>query len=151
MRGVQFGSGVKPTLLAAAVIAAGAMSAGETSAKASGETIGIELNKLSDEGASCQAYFVFDNQGGADYGKLKLDLVVFNADDVIERRFAMEVAPLDAKKRTVKLFEMKKMSCDKIGSFLINGVLECKQGTKTRSDCVQRLVPSSRVDVKLTK
>ncbi|ODR95112.1 hypothetical protein AUC70_05140 [Methyloceanibacter stevinii] len=63
----------------------------------------------------------------------------------------MSVAPLDAKKRTLRMFEFKKIACDKIGSFLINGVLECQQGKKTKSDCVQRLVPSSRVDVELTK
>lgn len=151
MRGLDFCIGARRIAFVTATMAAGAMFAGETSAKTSKETIGIELNKLSDEGAGCQAYFVFDNQGGADYGKLKLDLVVFNSDEVIERRFAMEVAPLDAKKRTVKLFELKKISCDTIGSFLINGVLECKEGTKTRKDCVERLVPSSRVDVKITK
>lgn len=121
------------------------------SAEASNDTIGVELNKLNPEGNGCQAYFVFDNQSGSEYGELKVDLVVFNSDEVVERRFAMDIAPLDAKKRTVKLFELKEMSCDKIGSLLINGVLECKEGKHTRRDCVDRLVPSSRIDVKLTK
>lgn len=121
------------------------------SAKASNDTIGVELNKLNPEGKGCQAYFVFDNQSGSEYGELKVDLVVFNSQEVVERRFAMDIAPLEAKKRTVKLFELKEMSCDKIGSLLINGVLECKEGKRTRSDCVDRLVPSSRIDVKLTK
>ena len=120
-------------------------------AKTSKGSIGMELNKLNADGAGCQAYFVFDNQGGADYGTLKVDLVVFKPDGVIERRFAMEVAPLNAKKRTVKLFELKETACDKIGSLLINGVLECKEGSRTRKDCIDRLVPSSRVDVELTK
>ncbi|MEM7191479.1 MAG: hypothetical protein AAF405_01205 [Pseudomonadota bacterium] len=123
----------------------------QASAQSSSDRIGIELNKLNSEGDGCQAYFVFDNPGASEYRALKLDLVVFNPDDVIERRFAMDVAPLDAKKRTVKLFELKKMPCKSIGSFLINGVLECKQGTRTRSDCVGRLEPSSRVDVELKK
>lgn len=123
----------------------------EASAKTSTTSIGMELNKLSPQGTGCQAYFVFDNQGSADYGTLKVDLVVFNPDGVIDKRFAMEVAPLDAKKRTVKLFELEDTACDKIGSFLINGVLECKEGTRARADCIDRLMPSSRVDVQLKK
>lgn len=147
----KFGVGTRRTALAVMAMAACVTGALEASAKTSKETIAIELNKLNPEEGGCQAYFVFDNQGGADYGALKLDLVVFNSDEVVERRFAMDVAPLDGEKRTVKLFELKQMPCDKIGSLLINGVLECKEGTRTKTDCVDRLVPSSRVDVKLTK
>jgi len=131
--------------------AACAIFACEASAEASKDSVGIELNKLSDEADGCHAYFVFHNQGNDDYRKLKIDLVIFNSEDIFERRFAMEVAPLDAEKRTVKLFELKKMACDKIGSFLINGVLECEQNRRKQKECVQRLVPSSRVDVNLTK
>jgi hypothetical protein len=142
--------GVRACLLGAA-LAAGALIAGQSAARAAADQVGIELNKLSSGSAGCQAYFVFDNQGEADYGKLKIDLVVFNSDDVFERRFAMSVAPLDGKKRTLRMFELEKITCDKIGSFLINGVLECEQGKKAKTDCVQRLVPSSRVDVELSK
>lgn len=137
--------------IAAAVLAVGALIVGQTAAQAATDQVGIELNKLSSDAAGCQVYFVFDNQGEADYGKLKIDLVVFNADKVFERRFAMSVAPLDGKKRTLRMFELEEIACDKIGSFLINGVLECQQGKRTRTDCVQRLVPSSRVDVELSK
>lgn len=151
MRGGVFGVGVMRASLAVAAIAAGVSGAAQSPARAATDQVGVELNKLSNDAAGCQAYFVFDNQGASEYGKLKIDLVVFNSEDVFERRFAMSVAPLDAKKRTLRMFELKKISCDTIGSFLINGVLECQQGKRTKTDCVQRLVPSSRVDVKLTK
>jgi len=151
MRGVALDALAKFAVLLVTAVAAGVLFSGQTSAKAVKDAVGIELNKLSGEGPGCQAYFVFDNQGAADYRKLKIDLVVFNADDVFERRFAMNVAPLDAKKRTLRMFELKEVSCDKIGSFLINGVLECQQGKRAKKDCAKRLVPSSRVDVELTK
>ena len=151
MRGGAFGLGVRRASFAVAAVVVSVFMAGQPSAKAATDEVSMELNKLSNDAAGCQAYFVFDNQGAAEYDKLKIDLVVFNSEDVFERRFAMSVAPLDAKKRTLRMFEFKKIACDKIGSFLINGVLECQQGKKTKSDCVQRLVPSSRVDVELTK
>ena len=151
MRSTKFGVVSSRTLILAITVAACAFFAFEASAESNKDAVKIELNKLSDEGGGCHAYFVFDNQGDSNYRELKIDLVIFKSEDIFERRFAMEVAPLDAEKRTVKLFELKKMSCDRIGSFLINGVLECDQGKRRQTDCVQRLVPSSRVDVKLTK
>lgn len=151
MRGVEFSAEAVRTVVVVLTIAASVLGTGESAAKTEKEQVGIELNKLSNEAAGCQAYFVFDNQGAADYAKLKIDLVVFNADDVFERRFAMSVAPLDAKKRTLRMFELKTMKCDQIGSFLINGVLECQQGKRAKKDCAERLVPSSRVDVELAK
>lgn len=151
MRGVEIGPGAVRSVLVVLATAASLLTAGQSSAKAEKDKVGIELNKLSNDAAGCQAYFVFDNQGAADYAKLKIDLVVFNSEDVFERRFAMSVAPLDAKKRTLRMFELKTMECDQIGSLLINGVFECQQGKKTKKDCAERLVPSSRVDVELTK
>ncbi|MCB1441831.1 MAG: hypothetical protein KDJ72_02315 [Methyloceanibacter sp.] len=151
MRVLKLAADATRATLVALIVLAGTVLVVGGSAKASSDTIGVELNKLNPEGNGCQAYFVFDNQSGSEYGELKVDLVVFNSEEVVERRFAMDIAPLEAKKRTVKLFELKEMSCDKIGSLLINGVLECKEGKHTRSDCVDRLVPSSRIDVKLTK
>lgn len=151
MRVLKLAADATRATFVALIVLAGTVLVVGGSANASNDTIGVELNKLNPEGKGCQAYFVFDNQSGSEYGELKVDLVVFNSEEVVERRFAMDIAPLEAKKRTVKLFELKEMSCDKIGSLLINGVLECKEGKHTRSDCVDRLVPSSRIDVKLTK
>ena len=121
------------------------------SSKSGRNTVEIELNKLEVLGDHCQAYFVFDNKSGADYEELKVDLVVFRPDGVIEHRFAMEVAPLEANKRTVKLFELNDTACDQIGSLLVNDVLACKATRRTKKDCLGLLVPSSRVDVALTK
>lgn len=144
---VQVGTAAWLALAVGATLGFGTVS----SLAATQNKIGFELNKLASEGNACQAYFVFDNQGTLDYQELKVDLVVFESDGEIERRFAMQIAPLEAKKRTVKLFELKDMDCDKIGSLLVNGVLECKAGSKSKSDCLDLLDPSSRVDVKLSK
>ena len=121
------------------------------SSKSAKSAVEIELNRLEAQGNDCQAYFVFDNKSSSDYQEFKVDLVVFRPDGVIERRFAMEIAPLEAEKRTVKLFELNETACDEIGSFLINDVLACKTKPKEISDCLGQLVPQSRVDVELTK
>lgn len=114
-------------------------------------SIAIELNKLEAHGDDCRAYFVIDNKNDKTYGALKLDLVLFRADGVIGQRFAVELAPLKAKKRTVKLFDVAATSCDDVGSFLINDVMECKADTGDVSDCLQDISVSSRTENQLTK
>jgi hypothetical protein len=114
-------------------------------------SIAIELNKLEAHENDCRAYFVIDNKNDTTYEMLKLDLVLFRPDGVIGQRFAVELAPLKAKKRTVKLFDVADTSCDEVGSFLINDVMECKTSTGDVTDCLQAISASSRTDNELTK
>jgi hypothetical protein len=113
--------------------------------------IAIELNKLEAHDKDCRAYFVIDNKNDKTYEVLKLDLVLFRPDGVIGQRFAVELAPLKAKKRTVKLFDVSGTTCDEVGSFLINDVMECKADTGDVADCLQDISVSSRTDNQLTK
>ncbi|ODR98341.1 hypothetical protein AUC69_09600 [Methyloceanibacter superfactus] len=113
--------------------------------------IAIELNKLEAHDKDCRAYFVIDNKNDNSYETLKLDIVLFRPDGVIGQRFAVELAPLKAKKRTVKLFDVAGTACDEVGSFLINEVLECKADSGEVSDCLQDISVSSRTDNQLTK
>jgi hypothetical protein len=73
-------------------------------AKAAGLT--IELNKLEPQKESCRAYVVVTNNGSTVYQALKLDLVLFQPDGVIGRRFALDLGPLKAQKRSVKLTQL---------------------------------------------
>jgi len=113
--------------------------------------LAIELNKLEAQGDDCRAYFVIDNKDDTAYDGLKLDLVLFKPDGVIGQRFAVELAPLKGKKRTVKLFDVAGTSCDEVGSFLINEVMECKTSTGEKTDCLQDLSVSSRTNNELSK
>jgi hypothetical protein len=151
MRSLESCVGTTRAAFVAVVLAVSFLFAGSAANSAIKDAVGIELNKLSDAGSGCQAYFLFDNQGADSYRKLKIDLVVLNSDAVFERWFVLNAAPLEAKKRTMKMYEFSQLSCDEIGSFLINGVVECQQGKRSKKDCGKRLVPSSRVDVELMK
>jgi hypothetical protein len=111
----------------------------------------IELNKLEAYDKGCRAYVVVNNPGEEDYQSFKLDLVIFQTDGVIGKRFALDLAPLRAKKKSVKLFEIEGTACDKIGSFLINDVMECKMASGPIDDCLQRLTTSTLSDVQLSK
>ncbi len=113
--------------------------------------IEIELNKLEPHGDQCRTYFVVTNKDSANYEALKLDLVLFQPDGVIGRRFAVDLAPVKSNKRAVKLFELGDTSCDDIGSFLINEVMECRADSGPVSDCLDDISVSSLTEAQLTK
>jgi hypothetical protein len=111
----------------------------------------LELNKLEASEKGCRAYVVVSNASSTTYDAYKLDLVMFQSDGIIGRRFALDLAPLKPSKRTVKLFELDNTSCDQIGSFLVNDVLECKAEAGPVTDCLARLKVSSLNKVTISK
>jgi hypothetical protein len=134
-----------------AFLAAAALVLGFGAAIAQEGQIAIELNKLEPQGKQCRAYIVIQNKTTTNYQELKLDIVLFRPDGVIGRRFAVDLAPLKADKRTVKLFDIEGTPCEEVGSFLINDVMECKSDSGALTECLKDLAVSSRTDVELTK
>jgi hypothetical protein len=127
-----------------------ATAAPEAAATSTGTT-SLELNKLETYDKGCRAYMVVNNTSEVAYQAYKLDLVLFQADGIIGKRFALDLAPLKPQKKTVKLFELDGVGCDKIGSFLINEVMECKADSGPVADCLQRMSTSSLTPVKISK
>lgn len=115
------------------------------------QNISVELNKLEDNGAGCRAYIVANNPTATAYSVLKLDLVLFRPDSVIDRRIALDLGPLPASRKYVKSFDLEDLRCDGIGSVLVNGVLDCKADGKAVQDCLDRITVSSRAAAQLSK
>lgn len=111
----------------------------------------IELNKLEPSDKGCRAYMVIDNPGETAYQSFKIDLVLFQTDGVIGKRFSIDLAPLKPKKKSVKLFEIDRIQCDKIGSFLINDVMECKADSGAVPGCLDNLKTSTLTKVQISK
>jgi hypothetical protein len=132
-------------------IAAACLSFGIFPALAEPKALSVELNKLEPQGQGCRAYVVVQNDDPTAYTAFKLDLVLFQQDGVIGRRFAMDLAPLKAQKRTVKLFDLDNIACDKIGSFLINDIVECKAEAGPVENCLAGVTVKSLTNVQLTK
>lgn len=113
--------------------------------------IAVELNKLETIESGCRIYVVVDNKSETDFKTLKLDLVLFRTDGIVDQRFFVDLAPLRNKKRIVKLFELNKVACDDIGSFLVNDVVECRSETENIDGCLARMSVSSLAKAPLTK
>ena len=109
------------------------------------------MNKLEPADKGCRAYLVINNPTDTAYQSFKIDLVLFQTDGVIGRRFSIDLAPLRAQKKSVKLFDIDGIACDKIGSLLINDVMECKADGNAVDNCLQHLTTSTLTNVQLSK
>ncbi|MBS0239069.1 MAG: hypothetical protein JSR89_11665 [Proteobacteria bacterium] len=109
------------------------------------------MNKLEASEKGCRAYMVVNNPAETAYQSFKIDLVLFQTDGVIGKRFSIDLAPLKPKKKSVKLFEIDGIQCDKIGSLLINDVMECKAEGGAVSGCLDNLKTSTLTNVQLSK
>ncbi len=111
----------------------------------------LELNKLETTDKGCRAYVVVNNPTDVNYPAYKLDVILFQSDGVIGKRFALDLSPLKPQKKSVKLFDLDSLACDKIGSFLINEVMECKTDAGPAQDCLQHLTTSTLTKVQFSK
>ena len=114
-------------------------------------TIGVELNRLEDQGGNCRAYLVITSPGSAEFSGFTLDLVVFDRGGTILRRLAVNVSPLRPAKTSVKVFDIAETACSAIGSILVNDVIHCRDNTGDVAGCVDRLTTSTKLAVSLLK
>ncbi len=111
----------------------------------------LELNKLESGENGCRAYMVIDNRGDAAFSVFKLDLVLFRPDGVIGKRLILDLAPIKAHKRTVKIFPVEGTPCDGFANMLINDVSECRTDAGPVENCLARLDLKSLSSVQLSK
>ncbi|MEM6945658.1 MAG: Tat pathway signal sequence domain protein [Pseudomonadota bacterium] len=107
------------------------------------------MNKLETDGANCQSYLVVENGTADPFDKLVLDLVMFDADGIIARRLAVDIAPIDAGKLSVKVFAIQSLACEAIGRILVNGVLGCEIAGASKEGCLDLVQTGSRASVEL--
>ncbi|MEQ9557389.1 MAG: Tat pathway signal sequence domain protein [Rhodospirillales bacterium] len=132
------------SVLATALFAVGlCLPVGGASAAEKGR-IGVELNKLEPAGDACRAYLLLSNGTAAAFTSLKLDLVTFDADGIVQRRVAVEAAPIGAGKTSLKVFDIGGTQCTAIGRVLLNGVMSCKGDKAQTADCLSLVSVSSR-------
>lgn len=134
--------------LLAALVAAGGV--GGLSA-APGGSVRLELNKAEEQPGGCRLYMVLANGTAETFSDYRLDLVVFGKDEVIARRFAVDISPMRANKTTVKLFDVAGVPCKDIGKVLLNDILSCKVGKDPHASCINDVAVASRANIGFTK
>ena len=120
-------------------------------AHADSAKVEIELNKLEPNGPACRAYLVVENTTQSAFETLKLDLVMFDPEGIVARRFAVETAPLPASKTSLKAFDIDGLPCEQVARVLLNDVMECADGSGVRADCLALIETSARGALKFMK
>jgi hypothetical protein len=146
---VQVTTSIQGALMSV-LLAAAALSSVTSAQAGEPAPLSVQLNKLETYDKGCRAYVVINNATDVGYQAVKLDLVLFQPDGVIARRFAIDLAPFRAAKKTVKLFDIEGLACDKISSVLVNEALECRGDAGPVADCLAKLSFSSVAGPQLT-
>jgi hypothetical protein len=104
----------------------------------------LQLNKLETAGEACRVTLVVDNSKGTALKSYKVDLFAFDPEGVAQKRVAVELGPLPARKTTVKIFDFPGIACGKVGRVLLNDVLACDGGDAAREVCLERTETESK-------
>lgn len=112
------------------------------------ETLEIELNSAEQVEGKCRLTFVMKNSAQSAVDSLKADTALFGTDGVIKRRLVVEFGPLKPRKTSLRAFDLD-VSCDSLGSLLVNDVIACQP--EGLGDCLSRLKLSSRTSIELFK
>lgn len=137
-------------MLKRALIAAIFMLA-SSSALAQAGGIEVELNKLEPVEGACRAYLVTQNLADTRFDAVQLDVVMFDNDGIVGRRLAVQVGPMPKNKTSIKVFDIKNLECQDIGQMLLNDVIECRDASGARDDCLSLISVSQRGNVPFIK
>lgn len=148
-------SAVRPLalFLAGVGLLAGASAAGQDDpqSRTADPEITIDLNRLDPAEGGCRVHLVIVNDTPHDFTRFEVDWVFFDTDGVISERTALEVAPLLARRTSVKQFVIDGLDCAAIDSALINGVTLCESQEGPVPDCLRLVEPMSRGGVTLRR
>ena len=114
-------------------------------------SVGLELNKIEQDGQSCRLYLLTDNQSGLAFSTFTLEMVLFDKAGIIDRNMGLDIAPLPRAKKMVTAFNVKDIQCGAIGSILINQIMQCEAATSKAPDCMSLLDLSTRTDIAVNK
>lgn len=112
--------------------------------------IGIELNKLVSNDAGCQALMVVNHQGSDTLDSLVLELYTFDPSGIIGENLAVQLAPVQAQKMSVKALQLQS-SCDQVASILLNSVPACTAAGADVEGCAGSIALSSKAEAQFTQ
>lgn len=125
--------------------------AGEEAAAADGPPVlQVELNTIAQQDdAACRVYLVVTNNSEDRFTDLEMELILFDTQGFVSRRYAVQIAPLQPNKTRVRPFDLPELDCDTVGQFLINDVTRCAAEGNDQPECLRRIRTESKGDVKL--
>ncbi len=109
--------------------------------------LSLELNTMQPIENGCRISFVVVNGMGAELEATSFEIVIFNAQSIVEEMLILEFGRLPAGKTKVVQFDLAGKSCDDISRLLINEVAECTGSNFTVQTCLDALTTLTKVQV----
>ena len=135
-------SGRRPVALMAAILIAGATTAG-----AQDKSISIELNDATNVDTACRLIFVANNKTGEVIEKMSYDVVTFDATGKVGQSLAFQFGRLPVGKTKVVQFDLAGQTCDRISRLLVNDASECAVAGNASDVCIEALTTTTRTPI----
>ena len=136
------------SILFSALLAFAWMS-GPSGADAQQKLLTIELNKVQQSQDGCRLSFVAVNGMGTDLETTAMEVVFFDAGDVVSEMLLLDFGRLPADKTKVVEFVLQQQDCEQISRVLVNDVVECSSAEEQnmQRECFNALKTSNRAEI----
>ncbi|WP_246710739.1 hypothetical protein [Mesorhizobium sp. RMAD-H1] len=133
-----------------AVLAFSLGAAGQAPAQDTGAApaLNLELNALDASDKGCRLTFVAANGLNVQLDKVTFEMVLFNAEERVERLALLDFKTLPAGKTKVRRFDLANIKCDSISRILINDATECAGEGIAEGTCIRQLKTNSKSSVR---
>lgn len=105
--------------------------------------LSLSLNAVDTTEGGCLLTFMAQNGFDSDIDQAVFETVLFSADGRVERLLLFDMGTLPAGRPRVRRFEVDGVSCEDLGSVLINGAETCEAGALGPEICIEALSVSS--------
>lgn len=119
-------------------------------AEESDKTLSLELNNARQVESSCRVSFMFHNELGGTVDDIAMEVAILDKTQMTQEFLLINTGRLTHGKRRVLQYDLADLSCENIGTILINDVSDCQMKEMTAADCLDSIRPSSRIDIKLS-
>ncbi len=114
-----------------------------------GTGLSIELNAVSPKDGACSIVFLLSNRGENAVQSAVFEAVLFNRSGAVERLTLFDFGSLPALRLQVRQLVISDLTCDRLGSVLINGAETCLIDGAASAFCEESLRLESRIDIQL--
>ncbi len=108
-----------------------------------------ELNKVQQSQDGCRLSFVAVNKMGTNLETTAMEVVFFDANDVVSEMLLLDFGRLPSDKTKVVEFVLQQQKCEQISRVLVNDVVECSSAEEQNMtrECFSALKTSNKAQI----
>lgn len=126
----------------------GVLSSGQGAVAQDSQTgrIGLELNRLEQNGEACRLTFVVSNELGSDLSGSGFEMVIFDGNGLVRLMTVFDFGALPTGKTVVKRFELPDTGCGSVSRILVNSAARCSGPGIEAPQCSAALTTTNRTE-----